>query len=293
MSEDAAETAETDVAVVGAGPVGLFQVFECGMLGMRCNVFDTLEAAGGQCQALYPEKPIYDIPGLPEVSGAGLVENLLRQAEPFQPTYHLGAAVTALRGTVEDGFEVETAAGVRVRAKAVVIAGGVGAFGPNRPPLEGIEFYECQGPGLGVKYLVGSIEEFRGRRVVIAGGGDSAVDWALALADVAAAVKVVHRRPKFRAQAGNVDRLMTLADAGEGIELVVPYQLSAVEVGNDDGAEAAVLRAAPEPGADRRMGAEPGAQPHPDRPDDGGDQPRRGVRRRRHRRLPEQAEADP
>lgn len=253
MSEDAAETAETDVAVVGAGPVGLFQVFECGMLGMRCNVFDTLEAAGGQCQALYPEKPIYDIPGLPEVNGAGLVENLLRQAEPFQPTYHLGAAVTALGGTVEDGFEVETAAGVRVRAKAVVIAGGVGAFGPNRPPLEGIEFYECQGPGLGVKYLVGSIEEFRGRRVVIAGGGDSAVDWALALADVAAAVKVVHRRPKFRAQAGNVDRLMTLADAGEGIELVVPYQLSAVE---GEGGSLRAVVVADLDGGERRLEAD-------------------------------------
>jgi thioredoxin reductase (NADPH) len=209
---------------VGAGPVGLFAVFECGMLKMRTHVFDALDMPGGQCTALYPEKPIYDIPGYPRIEALALVEKLAEQAAPFAPVYHLGHAVTALAPAASGGFQVGTADGIAVTAKAVIVAAGVGAFGPNRPPLAGIEAYE----GKSVFYLVKRREDFHGKRVVIAGGGDSAVDWALSLADVAARVMVVHRRPKFRAAPESAARLDALATSGR-IELVVPYQLHGLE----------------------------------------------------------------
>src|ERR1700733_6039451 len=170
----------TDVAIIGAGPVGLFAVFECGMLDIGCHVFDALDIAGGASAALYPEKPIYDIPGYPRIDAALLVERLAEQAAPFAPTYHLGHAVTAL-DAVGGGFVVTSTGGVRVAARAVVIAAGGGAFGPNRPPLDGIAAFE----GKSVFYLVRRREDFRGKRIVIAGGGDSAVDWALSLAELA------------------------------------------------------------------------------------------------------------
>ncbi len=212
-----------DVAIIGAGPVGLFAVFECGMLELGCHVFDALPAPGGQCAALYPEKPIYDIPGYPRIDAAELVERLVEQASPFAPVFHLGQAVAGLSATA-DGFVVENAAGVRVAAHAVVIAAGAGAFGPNRPPLAGITEFEEKS----VFYLVRRREDFRGRRVVIAGGGDSAVDWALSLAEVAERVMVVHRRGKFRAAPQSAAQLQALAEAGR-IELVIPYQLHALE----------------------------------------------------------------
>src|SRR5438128_631348 len=212
-----------DVAIIGAGPVGLFAVFECGMLEMGCQVFDALPAPGGQCAALYPEKPIYDIPGYPRIDAAELVERLIEQAAPFAPGMHLGHAVSAIAAT-PDGFVLENMAGRRVAARAVVIAAGAGAFGPNRPPLAGIEAFEERS----VFYLVRRREDFRGRRVVIAGGGDSAVDWALSLVEVAERVMVVHRRAKFRAAPQSAAQLQRLADAGR-IELVVPYQLHALE----------------------------------------------------------------
>ncbi len=212
-----------DVAIIGAGPVGLFAVFECGMLELGCHLFDALPAPGGQCAALYPEKPIYDIPGYPRIDAAELVERLVEQASPFAPVFHLGQAVAGLSATA-DGFVVENAAGVRVAAHAVVIAAGAGAFGPNRPPLAGITEFEEKS----VFYLVRRREDFRGRRVVIAGGGDSAVDWALSLAEVAERVMVVHRRGKFRAAPQSAAQLQALAEAGR-IELVIPYQLHALE----------------------------------------------------------------
>jgi thioredoxin reductase (NADPH) len=213
----------TDIAVIGAGPVGLFAVFEAGMLKMRCHVIDALDAAGGQCTALYPEKPIYDIPGHPAISAADLIDNLAEQAAPFSPVYHLGQRVETLK-PIDGGFRIETSAGLTLDAKAVFIAGGCGAFGPNRPPLSGIEAYE----GKSVFYFVKRKEELRGKRVVIAGGGDSAVDWAIALAGVAAQVSVIHRRDKFRAAPESAARLQELAKAGQ-IELVVPYQLDGLE----------------------------------------------------------------
>jgi thioredoxin reductase (NADPH) len=212
-----------DVAIIGAGPVGLFMVFECGMLEMGCHLFDALPQPGGQCAALYPEKPIYDIPGYPRIDAAELVDRLAEQAAPFQPNFHLGHPVSGLASTPE-GFVVEQAGGLRVAARAVVVAAGAGAFGPNRPPLDRLAEFEEKS----VFYLVRRREDFRGRRVVIAGGGDSAVDWALSLADVAERVMVVHRRPKFRAAPQSAARLQTLADSGR-IELVIPYQLHAIE----------------------------------------------------------------
>ena len=225
------ETA-TDVAIVGAGPVGLFAVFECGMLKMRCCVIDALEAPGGQCAALYPEKPIYDIPGYPRIAALDLVHKLVEQAGPFAPDYRLGHPVAALAHH-DGGFALRTANGATVTARAVIVAAGAGAFGPNRPPLAGIEEYE----GKSVFYLVSRREDLRGKRVVIAGGGDSAVDWALSLAEVAAKVMVVHRRAKFRAAPESVARLEALAKAG-AIELVVPCQLQALD--GDDGTLRAV-----------------------------------------------------
>ena len=215
---------ETDVAIIGAGPVGLFAVFECGMLRMTSVVIDTLEAIGGQCAALYPEKPIFDIPAHPEIAGADLIAALEKQAAPFAPTMLLGRRVDTLR-QAEGGFELTTSAGDTVAAKAVVIAAGAGAFGPNRPPLDGLAAYEATGA---VRYMVTRREEFRGKRVVIAGGGDSAVDWALSLKSVAAKVTVVHRRDKFRCAPESAAQLKDAAERGE-IERAIPYQLAGLE----------------------------------------------------------------
>ncbi|TXH38740.1 MAG: NAD(P)/FAD-dependent oxidoreductase [Rhodospirillaceae bacterium] len=217
------QTHQTDVAVIGAGPVGLFAVFECGMLKMRCHVIDALESTGGQCAALYPEKPIYDIPGHPAIDAADLVQKLETQAAPFKPVYHLGEQVEKLTANGERWL-LETNKGARIDARAVIVAAGVGAFGPNRPPMENLEHYE----GKSVFYLVKRKEDFRGKRVVIAGGGDSAVDWAIALHGIAASIQVVHRRPKFRAAPESAARLEQLSKGG-GIELVTPYQLHSLE----------------------------------------------------------------
>lgn len=223
----------TDVAIIGAGPVGLFAIFECGMLKLKTHVIDALDFAGGQCAALYPEKPIYDIPGYPKIEAAELIARLQEQAAPFSPTYHLGQRVEKL--TREgDAWRLETSTGTVIVAKAVLIAAGVGAFGPNKPPMPRIDEFENKG----VHYLVNSREAFRGKRVAIAGGGDSALDWTLSLADVAARVMVVHRRDKFRAAPDSVAKVKALADAGK-IDMVVPYQLDSLE--GEPGALKAVI----------------------------------------------------
>ena len=215
---------QTDVAIIGAGPVGLFAVFECGMLGLKCHVIDALAAPGGQCSALYPEKPIYDIPGHPVIDAAALVAKLEQQAAPFAPHYHLDQRVEGLEPLQGGRFRLTTTRGAVIEARGVIIAAGVGAFGPNRPPLAGIEDYE----GKSVFYMVTRREAFRGQRVVIAGGGDSAVDWAISLAETAGRVLVVHRRAKFRAAPESAARLDALAREGR-IELIVPYQLHGLE----------------------------------------------------------------
>ncbi len=219
---------ETDIAIIGAGPAGLFAAFECGMLKLGSVLIDALDEVGGQCVALYPEKPIYDIPAHPQIEAGALIAQLEAQIAPFSPGRLLGRRVVGLEG--EAGrFELRTDKGDHVRARAVVIAAGAGAFGPNRPPLDRLEAFEATGC---VQYYVRRREDFRGRTVVIAGGGDSAVDWALALKDVAARVYVVHRRAKFRAAPESTAQLDAAAQAGE-IDLVIPYQLQALH--GDDG----------------------------------------------------------
>lgn len=215
-----------DVVIIGAGPVGLFAVFECGMLQLNCHVIDALSMIGGQCAALYPEKPIYDIPAHPQITGEGLIENLRQQIEPFNPTFHLGQQVTSItpNDTTGKSWTVATSEGVQICTKTIIIAAGVGAFGPNRPPLPEIEDFE----GKSVHYYVGSRESYRNKNIVIAGGGDSAVDWAISLSEVAARVSVVHRRSKFRAAPESETRLKTLANTGV-IDLVIPFQLSGLE----------------------------------------------------------------
>lgn len=221
------ETHETDVAIIGAGPVGLFAIFELGMLKIRCHVVDALDSVGGQCAALYPEKPIYDIPGHPAIDAMDLIKKLEQQAAPFSPTYHLNQQVVRLEKH-NSGFELETSTGTIIHCKAVVIAAGCGAFGPNRPPLAGLEAYEATG---GVRYMVTQKGAFRDKNVVIAGGGDSAVDWANALAGIARNIYVVHRRDKFRAMPESVDQMQRLVSEGK-IEMVVPYQLEGLDGAN-------------------------------------------------------------
>ena len=214
---------QTDVVIIGAGPVGLFAVFECGMLKMRYHVIDALESTGGQCVAMYPEKPIYDIPGYPSIDAAALIQKLEEQAAPFSPTYHLGQQVEKLTQT-GDRWLVETNTGTKIDTKVVIIAAGCGAFGPNRPPLDHLADYE----GKSIFYLVKRREDFRGKRIVIAGGGDSALDWTISLADIAEKIYVIHRRPKFRGAPESVARMEALAKTDK-VELVVPYQLHSLE----------------------------------------------------------------
>jgi thioredoxin reductase (NADPH) len=208
------ERIETDVAIVGAGPAGLFAVFELGLLDIKCHLIDILSKAGGQCAELYPEKPIYDIPGFPEVSAQGLVDNLIKQIQPFHPVFHMGEMVAGVQslGTPEaPKFLVTTDAGTEVEAKCVVIAAGGGSFMPKKPPIPGIDAYE----GKSVFYAVRKVDQFRGRRVVIVGGGDSALDWALNLHPVASRVTLIHRRDQFRAAPHSVNAMRELVAAGD------------------------------------------------------------------------------
>lgn len=226
---------QTDACVIGAGPVGLFTVFQCGMVRIKCHVVDVLDAVGGQCAALYPEKPIYDIPAHPSILAGSLIDQLEHQAAPFNPTYHLGQQVVSLTRQDSGRWLVSTDKGTQIDCAVVIIAAGAGAFGPNRPPMDGLSHYE----GRSVFYFVKSREAFRDKRVVIAGGGDSAVDWAISLSEIAASVAVVHRRPKFRCAPESAARLQELADSGK-IELVVPYQLAGLEGDSATGVLSAV-----------------------------------------------------
>lgn len=214
---------ETDVVIIGAGPVGLFAIFECGMAKLKVHVIDAFEKIGGQCSALYPEKPIYDIAAYPSITAESLIDQLEKQAAPFAPTYHLNQQVTHITPLNNQGTDwiVETSLGTQIKTKSIIIAAGVGAFGPNRPPLTQLEVFEKNS----IHYAVRSKNTYKDKHIVIAGGGDSAVDWALILKDIAASVKVVHRRAKFRAAPDSEEKLHTAATNGE-IELVTPYQLS-------------------------------------------------------------------
>ena len=220
---------ETDVIIIGAGPIGLFAIFEAGMLKMKCHVIDTLDFIGGQCSALYPEKPIYDIPAHPKILAQDLIKNLEEQANPFNPVYHLSQRVEKLEQLADKSFEITTSKNTKIRGKAIIIAAGCGAFGPNRPPIKNIEEFE----GKSVFYMVKARKDFEGKNVVIAGGGDSAVDWAISLQEVAKKVTVIHRRDKFKCAPDSSEKLKKLADEGK-IEMAIPYQLHDLEGKNGD-----------------------------------------------------------
>lgn len=211
-----------DVAVIGGGPVGIFSVFACGQLGMKCCVIETLGELGGQCTALYPEKPIYDIPAYPKIYAGHLIDQLREQVDPFEPRYLTGHM--AISAEEQDGcWIVRTDRGVSISAGAVFIAAGVGAFRPTRPELDDIDGYE----GEGVRYFVSRLSDFAGKHVVIAGGGDSAVDWTLSIAPIAKSVSVVHRRDKFRAAPASVLQLKSLVES-RTINLLVPYKIGSL-----------------------------------------------------------------
>jgi thioredoxin reductase (NADPH) len=199
------EVVKTDAVIIGAGPVGLFAVFELGLVDIKAHVVDILDRPGGQCAELYPEKPIYDIPGIPVVTGAGLVTNLMEQIKPFNPTFEFGVRVDSLQ-RIDGGFRLTTDTGSVVEAKVVVIAAGGGSFESKKPPLAGIEQYENKS----LFYLVRKIDAFRGKRVVVAGGGDSALDWTLNLAPVASKLTLLHRRDQFRAAPDSVNKMKAL-----------------------------------------------------------------------------------
>jgi thioredoxin reductase (NADPH) len=201
---------KTDVLIIGAGPVGLFAVFELGLLDLKCHLVDVLDKVGGQCSEFYPEKPIYDIPGLPVCTGQSLVDNLMQQIAPFEPEFHLGQLVSEVTEHPDGSWSVTTDEGLRFHAGVLVIAAGAGCFTPRRPPIPGIEDYE----GRSVFYAVRKIEALRGKRLVIAGGGDSALDWTLNLHKVAGRVTLVHRRPEFRAAPDSTRKMFELAEAG-------------------------------------------------------------------------------
>jgi thioredoxin reductase (NADPH) len=204
------DTIKTDVLIIGAGPVGLFAVFELGLLDIKTHLVDILDKVGGQCAELYPEKPIYDIPGLPFVTGHGLTEALMTQIKPFNPTFHLGEMVTTLENIGDPIFRVTTDAGKTFEAKCVVIAAGGGSFQPKRPPIAGIEPYESKS----VHYAVRKMEQFRGKRLLIVGGGDSALDWTLNLQPIAKRLTLVHRRDEFRGAPASVGKMRALVEAG-------------------------------------------------------------------------------
>src|SRR5919199_569389 len=236
------ETIETDVVIVGAGPIGLFAVFELGLLDIKAHLVDILPKIGGQCAELYPEKPIYDIPGFPIITGQGLVDNLLRQIEPFRPTFHLNEMVEGLEtlGTAEaPRFGVKTDAGKTFLCKSILIAAGGGSFQPKKPPIEGIDAYENEG----VFYAVRKMEAFRDKRILIVGGGDSALDWTVNLQPLAKRLTLLHRRDAFRAAPDSVNKMRALvADnamdfaLGQVTALKGPAPvLETAEVRRDDG----------------------------------------------------------
>ena len=215
MSESppAAEAAPTPVeaVIIGAGPVGLFQIFELGLLGISTHIIDSLAQAGGQCTELYPDKPIYDIPALPICGAQELIDRLLEQAKPFHATFHLGQEVTEVRALENGKFHIATSAGTRLMAGAVVIAAGVGSFQPRRLGVPGVEEFE----GRSVHYRVKSAADFHGRDLVICGGGDSALDWTVALCGKARSLTLLHRRAEFRAAPATVARMRELVGAGK------------------------------------------------------------------------------
>jgi thioredoxin reductase (NADPH) len=202
----------TDIAIVGAGPVALFAIFEAGLLKMRCHLIDYLPQVGGQLSEIYPKKPIYDIPGYPSVLAQELIDNLVKQAEPFNPAYTLGERIEGLEKRGECDFVLTTNMGTQIQAKVVVIAGGLGCFEPRKPEVAGLDKFEN---GKGVSYMVLDPEKYRGKKVMLAGGGDSALDWAIYLSDLCSELTLVHRSESFRGAPDSVNKVMKLAEEGK------------------------------------------------------------------------------
>ncbi len=211
---------QTDVLIIGAGPVGLFTVFEAGLLNLRCHLIDSLPYPGGQCAEIYPKKPIFDIPAYPEILAGDLVENLLEQIEPFQPSYTLGERAQTLKKDEEGFFTITTHEGTKHRSRVVIIAGGLGSFEPRKPPIPELPQFEDRG----VDYFVRDPEKYRGKKVVISGGGDSALDWTIHLADIARELTLIHRRNEFRGALDSVSKVRDLAEIGR-IQLITPAEV--------------------------------------------------------------------
>ena len=229
---------KTDILIIGAGPTGLFTVFEAGLLKMKCHIIDSLAQPGGQCIELYPKKPIYDIPAYPEIIASNLIEKLLEQIKPFNPSYSLGEAAESLSKQNDGSFIVTTDKGTEICANIIAIAGGLGTFTPRKPNIPNIINYEDKG----VLYMIKNPSDFKDKKVVIAGGGDSALDWSIHLSNIAKKVILVHRRNEFRGANESVSSVQRLKDLGE-IEVITPAQvislngkdkLESIDIDNDD-----------------------------------------------------------
>jgi thioredoxin reductase (NADPH) len=215
---------KTDILIIGAGPTGLFAVFEAGLLKLKCHLIDSLPMPGGQCAEIYPKKPIYDIPSHPEIMAGDLIKNLEDQIAPFEPGYTLGESAVTIEKTDDEQFIVTTDQGTKHKAPVVAIAGGLGTFEPRKPPLENLEAYENKG----VNYIIKDPEYYRNKKVVIAGGGDSALDWTIILENVASSVTLVHRRNEFRGALDSVDKVQELKNEGR-VNLITPAEVTALK----------------------------------------------------------------
>ncbi len=217
---------KTDILLIGAGPTGLFAVFEAGLLQLRCHLIDALPHPGGQCSEIYPKKPIYDIPGYPQILAGELVANLMEQIKPFQPGFTLGERAETIEKMSDGSFMVTTNKGTTHQAPVVAISGGLGSFEPRKPLLTNLPRFEDHG----VSYIIKDPEVYRNKKVLIAGGGDSALDWSIFLADVAAEVTLVHRRNEFRGALDSVEKVQQLKDKGK-INLITPAEVISLKGG--------------------------------------------------------------
>ncbi|MBS3737543.1 NAD(P)/FAD-dependent oxidoreductase [Mesohalobacter halotolerans] len=237
---------KTDILIIGAGPTGLFTVFEAGLLKLKCHLIDALPQAGGQLTELYPKKPIYDIPAFPEVLAGDLVDNLMEQIKPFEPGFTLGERAEDIEKLEDDSFIVTTDKGTKHHARVIAIAGGLGSFEPRKPPIPKLTDFEDRG----VSYMVKNPESYRDKDVVIAGGGDSALDWSIFLADVASNVTLIHRRNEFRGALESVDRVKELKDMGK-IKLITPAEV--IDVNGNGHLENVLVRKNSDPKEDFEM----------------------------------------